>query len=124
MRSHDVGDVHRLTSHQQFAPVELTRQKNLLRDLAEAGGLRGDHLEQLLPLVGIQLDVAAEERHGRAVDGGHRRAELMRDRRHEVVLLVFEPALARDVAERVDDAVGDLDGYERQPEVVPIELEG
>ena len=48
----------------------------------------------------------------------------MRDRRHEVVLLVFEPALARDVAERVDDAVGDLDGYERQPEVVPIELEG
>ena len=49
------------------------------------------------------------------VDGGHRRAEAVRDRRHEVVLLVFEPALAGDVAERVDDAVGDLDGYERQP---------
>jgi hypothetical protein len=40
-----------------------------------------------------------------------------------VALLVLEPPLARDVAERVDDAVGDPDGDERQPEITPADLE-
>ena len=52
-----------------------------------------------------QLAVAHEQRLGSAVDGGHRRPQLVRDRGDEVALLLLEPPLARQVAERVDDPV-------------------
>ena len=49
--------------------------------------------------------LAREERLRGAVDGRHRRPQLVRDRRDEVALLLVEAALARQVAERIDDAV-------------------
>ena len=67
-------------------------------------------------LVG-QLLVAIQQRLGRAVDGGHRRAELVRDRRDEIAVLLLEAAFAGEVAEGVDDAGGAADGDEREPEV-------
>ena len=54
---------------------------------------------------GVSSLVALEQRLRGAVDGGHRRPQLVRDRRDEVALLLVEPPLARQVAERVDDAV-------------------
>ena len=71
---------------------------------------------------GRELDVFAEQRLGRAVDGRHRRAQLVRDRRDEVGLLLLEPVLARDVAAGVDHAVRRADGREREPEILLADL--
>jgi hypothetical protein len=47
----------------------------------------------------------------------------VRDRRHEVALLLLETPLGGEVPERVHDAGGAPDRDERQPEIVPADVE-
>ena len=112
-----LGDVDRLLLHLELAPVELARDQDLVGDPRQPRGLLGDHPEQHALAVLGELDVVAEQRERSAVDRGHRRPELVRDRGHEVAALLVEPPLRRDVAERVDHTLRAADRDERQPEV-------
>ena len=114
--------VHRLVLHGDLVAVQARREEDLLGDLAEPYRLGRDHLDQLAALLGRDL-LPAQQRLSRAVDRGHRRAQLVRDRRDEVRLFLLEPGFRRDVAERVDDAVCDPDGDEREPEVTAADLD-
>jgi hypothetical protein len=82
-----------------------------------------DHLQQLVPAFGRERDVVAEERLRSSEHGRHRRAQLVRERGDEVALRRLEPAVAGQVAKRVDDAVRAADGHEREPELAAVHLD-
>ena len=65
----------------------------------------------------VERDVVALQRHRRAVDRGERRPQLVRDGRDEVALQLLDRPLVGEVAERVDGAVRELGGGEREPEL-------
>ena len=71
----------------------------------------------------VEVDVLAAQRHGGAVNGRERRAQLVRDRRDELALQLLDAALLGQVAQRVDGAVGELDGGDGDPELSVAELE-
>ena len=76
-------------------------------------------------LVALEHDVVAPQRHRGAVDRGERRAQLVRDGRDEVALELLDGPLLGEVAERVDGALRELGGGEREPELAagPVERE-
>src|SRR6478609_4647228 len=57
------------------------------------------------------------QRQGRAVERGQRRPQLVRHRGDELRAELLEPALARDVPERIHGALGQGDADDRQPEL-------
>ena len=73
---HGRTHVDRLVMHDDLVAVQARREEDLLGDLAEPCRLCRDHLDQLAPL--LRRDVLpAQQRLSRAVDGGHRRAQLV-----------------------------------------------
>ena len=116
-------EVDRLARDLELAPVEAVREQNLLGDLCQPGRLRRDHVDEL-PSLAVRQDVLPPaQRLGGAVDSGHRRPQLVRDRRDEVGLLLLQPALARHVAERVHHTRDSAHRDERQPEIVAADLD-
>ena len=65
-------------------------------------GLVDDERDEAVAAGLVEREVVAAEGLGGAVDGGERRAELVRGRGDEVGLQLLEPAGVGDVAERVD----------------------
>ena len=108
----------------QRVAVEAARPQDRVHGAREAVGLVRDDAEQLLALLGCELDVAPAQRHRRAVDRGERRAQLVRDRRDELGPQLLERPLLGQVAERVHRAVGDGDTGDRQPELAPADADG
>ena len=84
-------------------------------------GLVDDHGEQALAV--LLGDPFALHRHRRAVDGGERRAELVRDGRDEVRLERAQALLLGHVAERVHAPLLEADAGERQPQLASAELD-
>src|SRR4029079_315143 len=114
-------DVDLLLRDGHLTVVEPGRQQEVVDDLIEPLRLPRDELEKATALLGTQLDVGAEQRLGRAVDARHRRPQLVRDRRNEIALLFIELPLTRQVAKRVDDALGSLDRDKRKPKLPVID---
>jgi hypothetical protein len=68
-------------------------------------------------MMAIKLLVAMQKRGGCAIDSGHGRPQLVRDRRHEIALLLLESHLFAEIPERLDHIGRALHGDEWQPEV-------
>ena len=107
----------------QRVGVEPARPEDVVDGAREPVGLARDDVEQLRALLVVERDVAAAQRHRRAVDRGERRAQLVRDGRDELGAHRLERALLGQVAERVDDAVGDGDAVDREPQLAAAEVE-
>ena len=86
----------------QVAGVEAGDVEQLVDDLRQPFRLGRDVAEERPSLLVAEGDVLAQQRLGEAVDGGERRAELVRDRSHEVRLHLLDHAVRRDIAERED----------------------
>ena len=91
----------------QVAGVEPRDVQERVHDPRQALGLGGDVAQERLALLVAELDVLPEQRLGEAVDRRQRRAELVRDRRHEVGLHLLDEAVGGDVAEGEDAARDD-----------------
>src|SRR5581483_8136189 len=71
----------------------------------------------------LELHVLATQRQRRPVDRSERRAQLVRDRRDEILSHRLELALLGQVAEGEHDAVLEADRRERQPYLAAAEVE-
>ena len=79
---HTAGDLHAVAApdrHLHPTRLESADPEDVVDDPGEPVGLAGDHLEQSAPLGLPQRHVVATKRERRAVDGGERRAQLVRD---------------------------------------------
>ena len=99
------------------AGVEPAREQDVVDDPGEPLGLAGDDREHPRCWSSLERDVVALQRHRGAVDRGERRPQLVRDGRDEVALQLLDGALLGQVAERVDGALRELGGGEREPEL-------
>src|SRR5207244_9512682 len=99
------------------------RPEDVVDDAGEAVRLARDHLEQAASLRLGKRDVLAPERECRAVDGGERRAELVRDGRDEVRFEGLDGSLRGEVAKREDRSVFESDRCDRQPELAAVDLD-
>ena len=107
----------------ELAGVELAREQELVDDVRETVGLLGDHVEQLVVQLRLELDIVAPERQRRAVDRGERRAQLVRHGRDEVLPHRLERPLVGEVAERVDRSVLVPHRGDGEPELALLELQ-
>ena len=102
--------------------LQAAHPEDVVDDARKAVGLARDHLEQTGPLWLAEQDVLAAECQGSAIDGGERRAELMRDRGDEIGLQRLDRTLFGQVPERVDAAVVETDSRDREPELPVVDL--
>src|SRR5439155_2515439 len=82
-----------------------------------------DHLEQPASLGLAERYVLAAKRERGAVDGGERRAQLVRHGRDEVRLESLDGPLGGEVTEREDRSVLETHGGDRQPELAAVDLD-
>ena len=113
----ELGGVGSADRNLSGARVEPAREEDVVDDPREPLRLARDHAEHPLLLVDAERDVLAAQRHRGAVDRGERRAQLVRDGRDEIALELLDRPLVGEVAERVDRALRELRGGEREPEL-------
>ena len=95
----------RLGLDPELAGVAAGEVEQVVDHLLELAGALGDHLGGL-ELAGVERLALGGQHLGEALDHGHRRAQLVRDREHEVVLHLLDAvALARVALERVGHLV-------------------
>ena len=91
----ELGGVALLDRDGELVGVEPAGDEEVVDDRAEPVRLGGDHAEQLLADLRIELDVGAADRLRRAVDRRQRRPQLVRDGGDEVGLHLLEPPSPR-----------------------------
>ena len=111
----EVAGVEGLGFEVEPARVELVREQDLVHDPAQPLGLVGDQRDEALAPGLVEREVVPEQRLRRAVDGGQRRAQLVRGGGDEVGLDLLEPARVGQVAERVDRAAEEAHPGDRDP---------
>ena len=119
----ELGGITLLDRDGELIGVEPAGDEKVVDDRAEPVRLGGDHAEQLLADLRIELDVGAADRLRRAVDRRQRRPQLVRDRGDEVGLHLLEPPLLGQVAEGVDGALLEAHARAGDPELAAVELD-
>ena len=93
-RLHDaleqLAAVERLGHDVEAPDVELVREQDLVDDAAEPVGLLDDERDEALASRFVEREVVTAQRLRRAVDGGERRAQLVRGGRDEFRLELVE----------------------------------
>src|SRR5205823_7064606 len=119
---HPRGDLHRVAGLEidlDGVGVELAREQDLVDELGEPDRLVLDDLEEGEAVLLAQLDVLPAKGANGSVDGGERRAQLVRSGRDEVAARLLERMLVGDVAERVDRSLAEVHTRRRNPELAP-----
>ena len=91
----EVAGVEGLVDEVETAGVELVGEEDLVDDAVQPLGLVDDQRDEAIAARLVEREVVAAERLGGAVDGGQRRAQLVRGGGNEFGLQLLEPAGVR-----------------------------
>jgi len=116
-------EIHSFGGHLETGRIDPARQQDVVDHRREPVRLLGDHDEQTIEHLPSRDDVVALEGHRCAMDGRERGAELVGDGCYEVGFQLLEPVRLRQVAERVDRPVDEIDAFDREPELTPVDVD-